>query len=173
MSHRCGSTAEPTESVAVAIRISYTLTEILSTFAYVIVCMGEKPNAFLTDERRAVLADDYDGSESVKRTHKSRIRERARSAVDELIEVAQSKEIENADVFEPAKIGTLLFWIMHDWSQTPTGTTDGEESDGETPFAPKELDYPDEYEQYRKEVHSEVAQEIMKIDHPERGRFDD
>jgi len=131
--------------------------------------MGEKPNAFLTDERRAVLAGNYDGSESVERTHKSRIRERARSAVDELIEVAQSKEIENADVFDPAKIGTLLFWIMHDWSQSTGGGLVGEVEDESLPT----VDYPDEYEQYRKEVHSEVAQEIMKIDHPERGRFDD
>lgn len=131
--------------------------------------MGEIPNAFLTDERRAVLTGDYEGSESVERTHKSRIRRRARSAISELIEVAQSPVIENSEVFDPSEIGTLLFWIMHDTSQTTGGGLIGEIEDESLPT----VDYTDEFEQYRRAVHSEVAQEIMKIDHPERGRFDD
>lgn len=127
-----------------------------------------EPNTFLTDERRAVLTGDYDGSESVERTHKSRIRQRARSAISELIEVAQSPEIENSEVFSPSQIGTLLFWIMHDPAETtsPSGGLLGLGIHEDT-------EYSDEFEQYRRAVHSEVGQEIMKIDHPERGRFDD
>lgn len=145
------------------------LTEILMFFAYDTVYTMSEPNAFLTDERRAVLTGDYGGSENVERTHKSRIRQRANSAISELIEVAQSPVIENADVFDPAEIGTLLFWIMHDPSQTTTGGLVGEVEDESLPT----VDYTDKFEQYRRAVHSEVAQEIMKIDHPERGRFDD
>jgi hypothetical protein len=127
-----------------------------------------EPNAFLTDERRAVLAGDYDGSESVERTHKSRIRQRARSAIEELIEVAQSPVIENSDVFSPSQIGTLLFWIMHDPAETttPSGGLLGLGIHEDT-------EYSDDFIQYQRAVHSEVAQEIMKIDHPEQGRFDD
>jgi hypothetical protein len=121
--------------------------------------MANEPNAFLTDERAAVLAGNYEGNEAVERTHKSRIRQRARSALDELILVAQSDEIENADVFEPDKVGTLIHWLLRDPSQLEAeGLLEG---------------FTEDQKEYRTKVHSEVAQEIMKIDHPEKGRFDD
>lgn len=121
--------------------------------------MTDQPNAFLTDERAAVLAGEYDGDEAVERTHKSRIRERARSAIDELILVAQSEEIENADVFEPEKVGTLIHWLLRDPSQLEAeGLVEG---------------FTEEQEAYRTRVHSEVVQEALKLDHPEKGRFDD
>lgn len=63
---------------------------------------------FLTDARRAVLRDEFDGAASTEHSHRSRIRTRSRLALKELIEVAQSEEIENADVFDPGDIEALI-----------------------------------------------------------------
>jgi len=74
--------------------------------------MGEKPDAFLTEKRRAVLEGRFEGSDGVERTHKSRIRARSRSALSELLEVAASPEVDNADVFDPELIHALLRALM-------------------------------------------------------------
>jgi hypothetical protein len=68
--------------------------------------------AFLTDERRAVLSGEYDGEPNTERTHKSRIRSRARTALHELIEVAESDAIDNADIFEPNDLARLIHALM-------------------------------------------------------------
>lgn len=87
----------------------------------------EDTPAFLTDERRAVLAGEYDGSETVERTHKSRIRQRARTAISELIKVAQSEEIDNADVFDPDDLARLVDALMVPADGlTPRWTFDGD-----------------------------------------------
>lgn len=71
--------------------------------------MGEQDTpVFLTEARREVLSGDYDGAENTERTHKSRIRARTRTAVDELLVVAASDEIDNADVFDPEKLRALI-----------------------------------------------------------------
>jgi len=69
-------------------------------------------DAFLTDERRAVLNGEYDGAANTERTHKSRIRARSRQAIEELIEVAQSPEIDNGDVFDPDDLARLVDALM-------------------------------------------------------------
>ena len=74
--------------------------------------MGE-PDTFLTDERRAVLNGEYTGAANVRRTHEARIKARSRSALDELIEVAESHEINNGEVFDPKKLRALLTAIAH------------------------------------------------------------
>jgi hypothetical protein len=56
---------------------------------------------FLTDARRDVLNGDFEGADSTLASHKSRIRTRAKIAIQELREVAESPEIRNEDVFEP------------------------------------------------------------------------
>lgn len=84
----------------------------LNSFAYADVTVS-KPDTFLTDERRAVLNGEYDGTENVERTHKSRIKARSQSALSELIEVAESEEIDNAEVFDPKQIRTLLTTILY------------------------------------------------------------
>lgn len=124
--------------------------------------MTDQPNAFLTDERRAVLAGAYEGEENVERTHKSRIRARARSALAELTEVARSEEIDNADVFEPEAVGTLLFWILRD----PARLTDLEGGG-----LVKDEDLPDSYQQYRNSLYVEIDKQMRKFDRPEEGRF--
>lgn len=67
---------------------------------------------FLTDERRKVLAGDYEGPDATKRSHKSRIRSRARLALEELTEVAESPVIDSRDVFDPEDVRKLLQAIM-------------------------------------------------------------
>lgn len=70
--------------------------------------MGDKPSVFLTDERREVLNGNYDGKANTERTHKSRIRARATTALDELTEVAKSPHIDHTEVFEPDAVFRFL-----------------------------------------------------------------
>nr|WP_011225234.1 hypothetical protein [Haloarcula sp. AS7094]AAS13419.1 unknown [Haloarcula sp. AS7094] len=69
-------------------------------------------NIFLTDSRRDVLngVDELTGQS--RYNAKSRIRQRARMALQELIEFAASPEINNADIFEPNEIARLLDALM-------------------------------------------------------------
>lgn len=136
--------------------------ETLSINAYENVDMGET-NTFLTDERRAVLTGEYEGAENVERTHKSRIRARARSALDELIQVARSEEIENAKVFDPEKLATLVFWVYNDPSQQPPGGLNADIDDWEG--------FSNSFENYRRAVYVEIDQQMRKFNQPDEGRF--
>ena len=73
---------------------------------------NDAPSTFLTPERRSVLNGEYDGAENVERTHKSRIRARSRTALEELIEVAESNEIDTREVFDPDDVFRLLRAIL-------------------------------------------------------------
>lgn len=64
---------------------------------------------FLTDKREAVLRDDTEGmKDATVRNHKSRTRSRARMALDELIQVAESDAIDNGEVFTEDRMVRLL-----------------------------------------------------------------
>jgi len=71
----------------------------------------------LTEKREQVLNGKYDGSDTALRNQKSRLRSSARTALAELVQVAASPEIDNADVFEPNEIARLLDALM-----APNGT---------------------------------------------------
>lgn len=86
-------------------------TESLSSSAYKIGNMTDE-KVFLTEQRRAVLRNQYDGSDSNARTHKSRIRKKSKLALDELIEVASSPKIDNSDVFDPETVYTLISILL-------------------------------------------------------------
>jgi hypothetical protein len=126
------------------------------------------PDTFLTESRREVLAGEWDGEPSTERTKKSQIRTRARAAVGELIEVARSEEIENAEVFEPEEIGTLLHWILNDPSEmgVPGGliVTDAEEVD-----APDDVvtEVPESLREYRQRVAGEASRPILDTLRPD------
>lgn len=122
----------------------------------------------LTDNRRDVLNGESDWSDDSIINEKSRIRSRSATALDELIEVAQSSEIENRSVFDPEKIGTLLFWILND--PAVMGVPGGLIGTEERPEDDHYTKIPDKLQQYRQNVHSETAQELLRIDHPGRGR---
>jgi hypothetical protein len=70
--------------------------------------MVQPENLFLTDTRRQVLEGEYSGSDSNLRTHHSNIRHRSQLALDELIEVARSPKINNAEALPAEKVTTLL-----------------------------------------------------------------
>jgi hypothetical protein len=128
----------------------------------------------LTENRRDVLDGRSEWSEDAIINEKTRIRNKSRTALDELIEVAQSSEIENRSVFDPEKLGTLLYWILNDPAMFPITDhggligTDDEPPEGLPDHA--YLKVPEKLQEYRQNVHSEAAQELLRIDHPERGR---
>jgi hypothetical protein len=130
--------------------------------------MTDKTDVFLTDKRTDVLNREYEGSESVRRTHESRIRQRARTAISELIEVADSPVIDNADVFEPEEVGRLLAAILSDPSQMPTAggliVEDAEESE-----APDDVvtEMPESLRQYRQRVAGEASRPILDALQPD------
>jgi len=66
---------------------------------------------FLTDARRKAL-NDYDPEDSNHRVHKSRVKNRASQALEELMWVAGNGAIENTDVFEEEKVKALLTTLL-------------------------------------------------------------
>jgi len=83
---------------------------------------------FLTETRRDVLNGEFEGPDATKRSHKSRIRTRARMALQELIEVAASPEIDNADIFEPDDVTDLTEALIFNGRRgiTPLWNWEGE-----------------------------------------------
>jgi hypothetical protein len=83
---------------------------------------------FLTENRRDVLNSESDWSTQAIRNERSRIKNLARIALTELIEVAESSEIENADIFEPDDVARLIDSLMapEGTAITPRWTYDGD-----------------------------------------------
>jgi hypothetical protein len=108
-------------------------------------------NAFLTDARREVLEGTSDREGSSLSVEKSRIRKRAKLALQELIEVANSSEIENESVFDTQQVHLLLDALFRDGQPrlTPLWDYDGDPSE-----------YNDEYA-YQKTLHSSLQQSMM------------
>jgi hypothetical protein len=120
----------------------------------------ERDNIFLTETRREVLAGESDLSGKSLANEKSRIRTRARAALGELIEVAQSEEIENRNIFEPAQVGLLLGLLIDDPAvMPPGGLTD----------SPSDLSVPERHVEYRNDVHSEATSTMLALKPPQRG----
>jgi hypothetical protein len=117
-----------------------------------------KVDTFLTDTRREVLADEYEGDPRNEQTHKTRIRRQSSAVVDELTEVAQSGEISNIDVFDPKTVGDLLFFILRDPKTLRiTDSGGGVVKD-------------DEAEQYRNAVLNQLLKQVAKFGEFEVGR---
>lgn len=122
---------------------------------------------FLTENRREVLDGTTDWTEDSVTVEKSRIRSKADIALNELTEIAQSAEIENHSVFDPEQIGMLLYWILNDPATMVSGGLITPHEDVPDEAGPT---YTDRHQQYRQNVHSEAAQELLRMDYPERGR---
>lgn len=69
---------------------------------------------FITDRRRALLNDELDETKASIDVEKTRIRKRARMALAELIEVAESDAIDNDDVFDSDELGRLVMALFRD-----------------------------------------------------------
>lgn len=91
-----------------------------------------EPNTFLTEDRQAVLHDNYDGSSSTERVHRRNIKKRSQSALQELTEVAQSPHIDNSEVFDPSDVHALLTALLTPPSYTNPMT--GEIPDADDDF---------------------------------------
>ena len=103
--------------------------------------MGDTP-AFLTDKRRDVLFGRYDGTEGTKRSHKSKIKARTKTALNEIIAVADSGTIDNdEDVFDPDQIYALLVALTIDRDTFGSG---------------------DPYDPHQKEIDPEFRRKILE-----------
>jgi hypothetical protein len=74
--------------------------------------MGNDSQVILTEKRRDVLNQEYSGAGSSERTHHSLIRQRSQTALDELVEVAESPVIHNPDVFDTKTLAKLVKTLL-------------------------------------------------------------
>lgn len=76
--------------------------------------MGE--HAFLSDRRRSIVrgetAEEMGIADATYRQHRAAVKQQARTAMNELLEVATSPEIDNADVFEPDAVRNLVTALL-------------------------------------------------------------
>jgi hypothetical protein len=110
-----------------------------------------RDKTFLTENRRDVLTDDCDWSTQAVRNERSRIKNLARIALAELIEVAESQEIDTRDVFDPDDVFNLLQAIL-----LPDGYVG--------PYYPSS-DAPDEWLAY----HYRIQIQLQKLVQPAQG----
>jgi hypothetical protein len=80
----------------------------------------KRRDGFLSDTHRKVLTGEFDGADSTLRTHKSEIRKRSKAALRDLVDVANSPEIENEStvdgdrLFEPSgDLNVLLSSVLN------------------------------------------------------------
>lgn len=113
--------------------------------------MDEVERIFLTDTRRRFLEEPESFSESAQKTNYYRLRNRARMALEELIEVYQSDRIDNSELVEPRQVGELLNALIGD----PDDITPRNEFDGDF------RDWIDEYA-YEDAVLSEIERASLR-----------
>jgi hypothetical protein len=125
--------------------------------------MGDETPVFLTDERRDVLNFDYDGADSTERAHRTNIRARAHTALQELIEVAESPAINHAKemqstgehVFPPEDVRRLLVALLTpNYQNLEPGDDD---PDDFVTFVSEEK-YTDEFARFSDQLQKELAQ---------------
>jgi len=134
-------------------------------------------NIFLTDSRRDVLEGNADHlSDDSLINAKSRIRTRARLALDELIEVAASPAIDNESVFEPDEVYTLISILLGGRGGVVHSEGDvSEEWEVEDAPYPKEIrEQYDDYKMKAWKPDEDYAQELyVRIDGGLRGFHED
>jgi hypothetical protein len=117
--------------------------------------MTNPENAFLTDNRRDVLNGESDWSDQAISNEKSRIKNRADLALDELIEVAQSPRIDNSEVFDPDTMSQLLSALLiADRTET--------QGDGVQGGLVRPDDYTDEFRDYSNKLKLQMAKFVVE-----------
>lgn len=113
--------------------------------------MPEK--VFITESRRDVLEGNADDlTEQSLRNAKSRIRVRSRMALEELIEVAESPEIDQTTVFDPDDVFRLLRALLQpDPDHTTTDIGGLIEED----------DYTDEFRAYSDRLQAQMSKLVL------------
>lgn len=90
-------------------------------------------HAFLSDRRRSIVegatADDLGIADTTYRQHRAAVKRQSQLALQELLQVAASPEIDNAEVFDPVLISTLLEMLL-------TGNTSGLQPEGLPDYRP-------------------------------------
>lgn len=112
--------------------------------------MSQPDHTFLTEKRREILNDESDWEQSSINVEKSRIKNRARTALQELIMVAESPEIDHTDVFDQDDVFKLLRALM-----TPSHRRE-EIEHGLNP------DYPDDFQQYTDRLQTQMAKLVLE-----------
>lgn len=109
--------------------------------------MTDRKNIFLTENRREVLEGTSDWEQASIQNEKSRIKNRAGDALEELIEVAESPHIDHTDALDPDDVFRLLRALL-----TPMHRLD--EMDGG--LIGRE-DYPDDFQPYHDRLRMQMA----------------
>jgi hypothetical protein len=109
----------------------------------------------MTDAREEVLDGSYTGKETALRNQKSRLRASSRTALEELIQVAESRQIDNTEIFTPEQIYRLLDTLL-----TGQGGVIGDDIDPEKrAFSPS----------YRTELYAAVARAQVQAERRAEG----
>lgn len=121
--------------------------------------MGER--VLLTDERNAVLAGEYDGSDAALRNQKSRIRRSSETALRELTEVAESPYIDQTTLFDPQAVVELVRALVR-----PTWNHHYEEVEAGPGQHGSVKEKTDEFELYRSRLLLEMSKLVIEEPSP-------
>lgn len=92
----------------------------------------------LTDRRKELLREGYDPSEQTERNAMSRFRKSTRTALTEMIEIAESPHVDHTEFFDPDDVFRLLRALLmpsHELDQMGGGPISRDDySDEFTPY---------------------------------------
>lgn len=131
--------------------------------------MTKPENIFLTDKRREVLQGTSDWEDASVANERSRIKNRARLAIAELIEVANSPYIDHTDVFDPDDVDNFIRALLT--SSRPDHVSQvglvEDASQDHSDDLPDDAypDYTEEFEIYRDRLHSRMARLVLEDQH--------
>jgi hypothetical protein len=94
---------------------SHTVTKQLSVFVPLQQNMErdtDREKRVLITKGRAEILENYDSKNSTHRTRKYRLQKSTKTVLDELIEIAQSPNIDNTEVFDPNQIDRLISTLV-------------------------------------------------------------
>jgi hypothetical protein len=123
--------------------------------------MGDR--VLLTDERRDVLAGEYEGSGAALRNQKSRIRQSGDTALRELIEIADSPHVDQMEVFDQKLVAELVHTLVKpNWEHHYTEAEPGPGQHGST------KERTDEWRAYRSGLLLALAEVVINEPDPEK-----
>lgn len=123
-------------------------------------------DVLLNETRREILTD-YDKENSTHRSRKSRLKKSTDTVLGELIEIAQSPEIDNTDFFDPESVATLVYWLGNDPHHVDaTAPAEG----GQVPGGL--MEFSDELETYRTRLYFEIDGKLRHFHRPESAPHD-
>jgi len=131
----------------------------------------------ITDRRRRLLNENLDETKGSVNVEKTRIRKRARIAIQELVEIARSDAIDNEDIFQPEDLNALITAIMEENGLVSRNDFDGTAAE-HTKEYPYKIAFIDRLDNtvslYHDQIHSlgRFSETTPLIDHPEPDKDD-